>query len=49
MKLITKGTVEEKVLDMQKRKKAVIDATLETDEQVLSAMSWDDVQELLSL
>jgi len=49
MKLITKGTVEEKVLDMQKRKKAVIDATLETDEQVLSAMNWEDVQELLSL
>ena len=49
MKLITKGTVEEKVLDMQKRKKAIIDATLETDEQVLGAMSWEDVQELLSL
>lgn len=49
IKLITKGTVEEKVLDMQKRKKAVIDATLETDEQVLGAMTWDDVQELLSL
>lgn len=49
MKLITKGTVEEKVLDLQKRKKAVIDATLETDEQILGAMTWDDVQELLSL
>ncbi len=49
MKLITKGTVEEKVLDLQKRKKAVIDATLETDEQVLGAMNWEDVQELLSL
>lgn len=49
MKLITKGTVEEKVLDMQRRKKAVIDATLETDEQVLSAMNWEDVQELLAL
>lgn len=49
MKLITKGTVEEKVLDMQKRKKAVIDATLETDEQVLGAMNWEDVQELLAL
>ncbi len=49
MKLITRGTVEEKVLEMQKRKKALIDATLETDEQVLGAMSWDDVQELLSL
>lgn len=49
MKLITKGTVEEKVLELQKKKKAVIDATLETDEQVISAMSWDDVQELLTL
>jgi SNF2 family DNA or RNA helicase len=35
MKLITKGTVEEKVLELQKRKKAIIDATLETDEQVM--------------
>lgn len=49
MKLITRGTVEEKVLEMQKRKKAVIDATLETDEQVMGTMTWDDVQELLSL
>ncbi len=49
MKLITKGTVEEKVLEMQKRKKAIIDATLETDEQVMGTMTWDDVQELLSL
>jgi SNF2 family DNA or RNA helicase len=49
MKLITKGTVEEKVLELQKRKKAVIDATLETDEQVMGTMTWEDVQELLSL
>ena len=49
MKLITKGTVEEKVLELQKRKKAIIDATLETDEQVMGTMTWDDVQELLSL
>ncbi len=49
MKLIAKGTVEEKVLEMQKRKKAIIDATLETDEQVIGAMTWEDVQELLSL
>ncbi len=49
MKLITKGTVEEKVLELQKRKKAIIDATLETDEQVMGTMTWEDVQELLSL
>ncbi len=49
MKLITKGSVEEKVLELQKKKKAVINATLETDEQVMGAMTWDDVQELLTL
>ena len=49
MKLISRGTVEEKVLELQKRKKAIIDATLETDEQVMGTMTWEDVQELLSL
>ena len=49
VKLITKGTVEEKVLEMQRRKKAVIDATLATGETVFNAMTWDDIQELLTL
>ncbi|MEE9369428.1 MAG: SNF2-related protein [Pontiella sp.] len=49
VKLITKGTVEDKVLAMQKRKKMVIDATLTTDEQVMQKLTWEDVQELLSL
>lgn len=49
VKLITRGTVEEKVLELQKRKKAVIDATLESDVQVMGKLTWDDVQELLSL
>lgn len=49
VKLITKGTVEEKVVEMQERKKMVIDATLTTDEQVMQKLTWEDVQELLSL
>jgi SNF2 family DNA or RNA helicase len=48
-KLITKGTVEEKVLAMQQKKKAVIDATIESDEELMGKMDWDDVQELLDL
>jgi len=48
VKLITRDTIEERVLAMQKRKKAVIDATLESDEQVMSALNWEDIQELLS-
>lgn len=49
VKLITKGTVEDKVVEMQRRKKMVIDATLTTDEQVMQKLTWEDVQELLSL
>ena len=49
IKLITRGTVEEKVLAMQARKKAVIDATIESDEKVMQRMTWEDVRELLDL
>lgn len=48
-KLIARDTVEEKVLALQEKKKKIIDATLTTDEQVLEKLSWDDVQDLLSL
>ena len=49
VKLITKGTVEEKVVAMQQRKKGIIDSTLTTDEQVMQKLTWEDVQELLNL
>ncbi len=49
IKLITTGTVEEKVLEMQKQKQAIFDATIENDEGVIQKLSWEDVQDLLSL
>jgi SNF2 family DNA or RNA helicase len=49
VKLITKGTVEEKVLEMQRRKKAIIDATLATGQSGFNAMTWTDIQDLLTL
>ncbi|MEI6892880.1 MAG: SNF2-related protein [Pontiella sp.] len=49
IKLITKGTVEEKVLQMQQKKKSIIDATLEKDGEMGTSLSWNDVQELLSV
>ena len=49
IKMITKGTIEEKVLAMQKKKKSVIDATLTQDEHVMNKLTWDDVQELLEV
>ena len=49
VKLITKGTVEEKVLAMQKKKQSIINATIESDEAMVSSMTWNDVQELLEI
>ena len=49
VKLITKGTIEEKVLALQQRKKAVIDATVEADGTMAETLTWDDIQELLSV
>ena len=49
VKLITRGTVEEKVLELQQRKQAVIDATIETDERVMQSLSWEDIRDVLEL
>ncbi|MCC5845876.1 MAG: DEAD/DEAH box helicase family protein [Verrucomicrobia bacterium] len=49
MKMITRDSVEEKVLALQQRKQAVIDATLDTDSQVMQSLEWEDVQELLRM
>jgi superfamily II DNA or RNA helicase len=49
VKLITQGTVEEKVLAMQRQKKAVIDATLAPSESFFNQMSWNDILGLLTL
>jgi len=48
-KLIARGTVEEKVLEMQEKKKKIIDATLSSDEQVMNKLEWEDVQDLLGI
>jgi superfamily II DNA or RNA helicase len=49
IKLVTRGTVEEKVIALQERKRRIIDATLQSDDVAIRALSWDDVQDLLRL
>jgi SNF2 family DNA or RNA helicase len=49
LKLITRGTVEEKVRALQEKKKAIIQATVESDDPIIQALTWEDVQDLLSL
>ncbi len=46
-KLVTKGTIEEKILDLQNRKKDLISDLVECDDDVLSKLTWEDVLNLL--
>lgn len=48
-KLITMGTVEEKILQLQKRKKSIFDAVVENNQSPINALTWDDVKELFEL
>lgn len=49
VKLIARDTIEERVLAMQRRKQAVIDATIVSDKAIVESMTWDDIQEILNL
>jgi superfamily II DNA or RNA helicase len=47
-KLITRDTVEEKILTLQNRKREVIHATLGGEESFVGSLSWEEIQELLA-
>ena len=47
-KLIARGTVEEKILALQQRKRATIEAALESEQPLMEALSLDEIRELLS-
>ncbi len=47
-KLITRDTVEEKILLLQNRKREIIQSTISGDEEFAEALNWDEIQELLA-
>jgi SNF2 family DNA or RNA helicase len=47
-KLITRDTVEEKILILQNRKREVIRNTLGGEEEFAASLSWEEIQELLA-
>ncbi len=47
-KLITRGTIEEKILALQQRKRDVLQGILTGEEQLTSSLTWDEIQDLLS-
>lgn len=51
IKLICKGTIEEKILELQNKKKLLADALIEgedRDKNLISKLSADDIKDLLS-
>lgn len=46
-KLIARGTVEEKILALQERKRATIAATIEDGEPLMEGLTMSDIEELL--
>jgi len=46
-KLIARGTVEEKILALQARKRQVIDATIESEQPLMQGLSISEIEELL--
>ena len=46
-KLITRGTVEEKILALQTRKRELVAATLTGEEAFTGSLNWEELQELL--
>jgi SNF2 family DNA or RNA helicase len=47
-KLITRGTVEEKILTLQQRKRELIAATLTGEEAFTESLNWEEIRELLA-
>jgi SNF2 family DNA or RNA helicase len=47
-KLITRGTVEEKILSLQAKKREMIKGVLGDEQSFSDALTWEEIQELLA-
>jgi SNF2 family DNA or RNA helicase len=46
-KLVTLNTIEEKIMELQSRKKGLVKKVINTDEEAISKLTWEEVLELL--
>lgn len=46
-KLVTMGSIEEKILELQNRKKGLVKEVISSDEEAMSKLTWEEVLELL--
>ena len=47
-KLITRGTVEEKILNLQNKKRELIQSTLAGEEEMAGGLTWEEIQGLFA-
>jgi SNF2 family DNA or RNA helicase len=47
-KLITRGTIEEKILQLQQKKRDIVAATLTGEEALTGSLDWSEIQDLLA-
>jgi superfamily II DNA or RNA helicase len=48
-KLITLGTVEEKLIKLQERKRAIFDAVIQNNGNPVNSLTWEDIRELFEI
>jgi SNF2 family DNA or RNA helicase len=46
-KLVTLGTIEEKIVELQDKKRELVKDIVRTDDEIISKLTWDEVLELL--
>ncbi|RST57562.1 helicase SNF2 [Siminovitchia terrae] len=49
IRLITKGTIEEKIYQLQQKKRELIEQVIQPGETMLSSLTEDDIKEILSM
>ena len=49
IRLITQGTIEEKMYELQQRKKELIDTVIEQGDQTISKITEEDIREILNI
>jgi SNF2 family DNA or RNA helicase len=49
IRLITEGTIEEKMYELQQRKRNLIDAVVQPGEEALTSLGEEDIRELLMI
>ncbi|MGB9474346.1 MAG: DEAD/DEAH box helicase, partial [Candidatus Udaeobacter sp.] len=47
-KLITRDTVEDKILGLQEKKRAAIDAAIDSEEPLMAGLTTEELEELLA-